>query len=264
MLPKKKSSLARSTTLLILTCALLGGALVWRDYKLGRLAQSEPNFVRSSERPRDKERVPISDDVRRKAGLFTTHSYCRMTRWLWTTRYTPGTRRVMKECHPKVQYPVWGRMLHNSTDQLVKAEQLRDRDTVFVPITAIETFVERILPSLTVSIVVISGQTWIVPPAKESAIQSLVRNPKIIRWFCQNLSVYGGSDPRHPKISPFPCEFSYLMPHTKINPFRNLTACIRIRWPGRHRMVYGQRIQMVQGGVSRNPSQSVCNRKVGM
>ena len=256
--------LARIRTIHFLIFALLGGALVWKDYKLGLpstlitqsepdfssapITQSEPIFVRSSERPRDNERrVPISEDLRRKAGLFTTHSYCRMTRWLWTEDYsrgrrreqrrkrrnTPDTKVVDKECCDKIQMPIWGRMLHNSTEQLEKAEQLRNRDTVFVPISAIETFVERILPNLTASIVVISGQTRLVPPANETAIQCLVRNPKVIRWFCQNLSVYGGSDPRHPKISPFPCEFSYLdylEASRKINLFRNLPACNRIRW----------------------------------
>jgi len=195
----------------ILICALLAGAMVWKDVQLGSSSAlitltelSEASFVPSSVRPRNNQRVPISEDVRRKAGLFTTHSYCRMTRWLWTTKNTPSTKKTDKECYDQLQKPFWGRSLHNSTEQLEKANQLRNRDTVFVPHSAIETFVERILPDLTASIVVISGQTRKVPPANESAIQVLVRNPKIIRWFCQNLPIHGGSDPRHPKISPFP------------------------------------------------------------
>lgn len=220
----------------ILLFVLLGGALVWTDEKqLSSKLITLPkpsNFVRRS-RQRDNKRVPIGEGVRRKAGIFTTHSYCRMTRWLWTEgrKNIPGTKLVDFECFEKLQKPE--RLLHNSTEQLQDATQLRNWDTVFVPHSAIETFVERILPNLTASIVVISGQTRQAPPANEKAIQNLLHHPKIIRWFCQNLSIYGGSNPRHSKISPFPCEFSDLMPNERSTRFQAYPNVIEMAWSTR-------------------------------
>jgi hypothetical protein len=145
--------------------------------------------------------IPIPPQLRKRAGILTTRSPCRMARWIYTLQNDEGTVGRDTEC---LWWPV-ERMLHNSSEQLLNSSQLAEGDTVFVPFTALRKFVDNILlDNVTVNIAIISGQTRVVPPANQSAIDQVVHHPRVLRWFCQNLPVYGGSNPHHPKVSPFP------------------------------------------------------------
>lgn len=149
-----------------------------------------------------KTHIPIDDNVRKKAGILTTHSLCRMSRWIYTIKNIEKMKLVDLECSAPPQ-PL-ERMLHNSSTQLMNATPLIEGDTIFVPFTALQNFVDDILVNLTVNVAVFSGQTRLVHPASNSAISKLIGHPKVMIWFCQNLPVYGGINPYHPKVSPFP------------------------------------------------------------
>jgi len=75
---------------------------------------------------------------------------------------------------------------------------------MYVQISSLDDFVEKVLDHLSTKVVVISGQWQNTPPARNDTIQRLLDNQYIMHWFCQNLPKYGGSNPYHPKISPFP------------------------------------------------------------
>ena len=67
-----------------------------------------------------------------------------------------------------------------------------------------QQFVHEILDGISSNIVIISGQTHHVPTVPNAIIGKLLNNTHVMKWFCQNLPVYGGEDTNHPKISPFP------------------------------------------------------------
>ncbi len=41
-------------------------------------------------------------------------------------------------------------------------------------------------------------------PVPNRAIFKLLNHTHVLKWFCQNLPMYGGANPFHPKIAPFP------------------------------------------------------------
>lgn len=134
----------------------------------------------------------ILPPTKRGGGLLTTHSGCRITRWVYT--HERGTRRLFRECRPP----------QPQNEQLRNSSQLRDNDTIFVPFTAIQQFVDEILDGISNDVVIISGQTHIVSKAPNAAIKKLLANDHVVHWFCQNLPVYGGENPYDDKVSPFP------------------------------------------------------------
>ena len=200
MVVKKKLGTSTRWTVTVRLLLLLLLFLFFEWYSDEHISSGE--FKHATPRlnnPLKRQIIPIDKELRNRAGILTTHSLCRMARWLYTENTDiPGTKLVDKECSIGLQPPY--RLLHNSSEQLLNSTQLKEKDTVFVPHSALKTFVDNILRNLTVDIVVISGQTRQAPPAVEVAIVTLLENPHITRWFCQNLPVYGGSNPYHPKI----------------------------------------------------------------
>ena len=155
-----------------------------------------------------KQRFQI---IRRGGGLLTTHSPCRISRWIYTNE--EGTERLFRECCP----PPTNKELDDTycrldkrqqqlpmNEQLTNATHLSENDTIFVPFTALPQFVNEILYKITTNIIIISGQTHIVDSVPNEIISKLLSSKHVIQWFCMNSSIYGGDNPTHPKISPFP------------------------------------------------------------
>ena len=134
--------------------------------------------------------VPKHQPVTYGGGLLTTHSSCRIARWLYLNE--EGTN----ECY--------GERALEPERQLNNASQLEDNDTIFVPFSAINRFLENIMGEIRCNVCIISGMTQHTPPVSNAYIGLLLSSPQLIRWFAQNLPIYGGEDPRHPKVSPWP------------------------------------------------------------
>lgn len=168
--------------------------------RFGFYTTSNIDIPSESSIPRQWQVIPIDPQTRKKAGILTTRSLCRMARWIYTLQNDEGI-------HPRDTECLWWpqeRMLHNSSEQLLNTSQLAEGDTVFVPFTALRKFVDNMLNNITVNIAVFSGQSRVVPPANQTAIDKIINHPHVLRWFCMNLPVYGGTNPHHPKVSPFP------------------------------------------------------------
>jgi hypothetical protein len=127
--------------------------------------------------------LPLS----RGGGILTVQSGCRMSRWIFNGR----------ECNWSSPQPTTSQLLRN-------ASQLGENDTIFIPFTEVERFVNTVLDQLTKNIVVISGDWQYVEPAPNRAIHKLLNHTHVLKWFCQNLPIYGGANLFHPKIAPFP------------------------------------------------------------
>lgn len=120
-------------------------------------------------------------------GILTVQSGCRMSRWIFKGR----------ECKWSSPQPRISQLLQNSS-------QLEEYDTIYVPFTEVERFVDDFLDGVSTNIVVISGDWQNVKPISNRAIHELLNHTHVIKWFCQNLPKYGGTNPYHPKIAPFP------------------------------------------------------------
>ena len=62
------------------------------------------------------------------------------------------------------------------------------------------------LDGISLNVVIISGltQNYVADTDHAQMIDRLLNYSHLIHQFCHNLSVYGGSNPHHPKVSPFP------------------------------------------------------------
>jgi hypothetical protein len=135
--------------------------------------------------------------------FLTTQSGCRMARWIYPT----GNRlEVFRDCEKHFA----GKLLNNM-------EQLEHNDTIYVTFTELEEFVYQKLDNITKDVVIISGQIQYSPVVPNHVIEKLLTNPHVMQWFCQNLPVYGGVDPFHPKISPFPYGLKEVSHNLKLN-----------------------------------------------
>lgn len=151
---------------------------------------------------RSRPRIPIAEHIRGKAGLFTTRSLCRMTRWIYR-----GRKRKTSLANRECTADAWLGMRESGerpSEKLRNASHVEEHDTIYVPHTALTQFVDEVLPRLAVRVVVISGQTTNVEPGPATAVGTLLDHPLVARWFCQNLPKYGGGRADHPKVRPFP------------------------------------------------------------
>jgi hypothetical protein len=110
-----------------------------------------------------------------------------MSRWIFHGR----------ECKWSSPQPQISQYLQNGS-------QLKENDTIYVPFTEVERFVNDILDDVSTAFVVISGDWQNVGPISNTAIGKLLNHSRVLKWFCQNLPKYGGVNPYHPKIAPFP------------------------------------------------------------
>lgn len=141
---------------------------------------------------------------RRGGGILTTHTACRISLWIWySTEGGSGKRKPSK----KKMGQVCDDIRHHGQrigHRLLDATLLRPNDTIFVPFTSLDDFVNAVLSQLTVDVVLISGHPFNVRPPSSTLIQQLIHHPHVVAWFCQNLPKYGGTDPYHNKVYPFP------------------------------------------------------------
>ena len=172
----------------IISCTLLNFMTLHRQHQLETL--SSIKVLDALHPPTAAAGRRSNPPTKRGGGLLTTHSGCRIAQWLYT--HEAGTRRLFREC------------LGSTRQQLENATQLYLTDTIFLPFTAIQQFTQEILDDISVDIVIISGQTHHVPTLSKDIIYKLINHKHVIHWFCQNLPIYGGSNPHHIKISPFP------------------------------------------------------------
>jgi hypothetical protein len=156
---------------------------------------SSTNFFESST---NRRMFSDPNEVHRLVALgpnfLTTKSGCRMARWFYPTTIREGKYR---DCRNK----------GNNKKMLFRTDQLHHNDTIYVTFAQLEEFVREMLPTITVDVVVLSGQIMKTPSdevVSNQTIKLLLDSPHVLHWFCQNLPLYGGEDPHHPKISPFP------------------------------------------------------------
>ena len=126
----------------------------------------------------------------RGGGILTVHSACRMARWVYK-----GDKQY--QCKMSLPQPKRSQILQN-------ASQFQENDTIYVPFTEVERFVNEVLDGVSTSIVVISGDLRNEPIFSNTAISKLLNHTHILKWFCQNLFKYGGVSAYHPKVAPFP------------------------------------------------------------
>jgi hypothetical protein len=142
---------------------------------------------------------------RRGGGVITVQSGCRMSKWVYFSPFYTFEWGCNRWSTPQ---PRINQLLHN-------ASQLEENDTVYVSLTEVERFVNDVLDAVSTNIIVISGDWYIVEPASNVAIYKLLTHPRVLKWFCQNLPKYGGANPFHPKIAPFPYGLKEGGPHTR-------------------------------------------------
>eukprot|EP00585_Thalassiosira_rotula_P024104 CAMPEP_0196255916 /NCGR_PEP_ID=MMETSP0913-20130531/55570_1 /TAXON_ID=49265 /ORGANISM="Thalassiosira rotula, Strain GSO102" /LENGTH=474 /DNA_ID=CAMNT_0041543403 /DNA_START=690 /DNA_END=2117 /DNA_ORIENTATION=+ len=78
---------------------------------------------------------------------------------------------------------------------------MKKNDTIYVPFSGMQKFVNEVLNDISVNVVIISGQTHKLPKLSENTLATLLNHPRVLFWFCQNLSIFGYP---HQKIRPFP------------------------------------------------------------
>ena len=139
--------------------------------------------------------------TKRGGGFMTTLSGCRIARYLYTIEDA-----TYHKANPKIQYPNWNECSKypRPQDELNGPIVGEGVQTIFVPITALDQFVDRILDMMFTDIVVISSRTWLSEGASNLTIQKLLNNTHVLHWFCTNLPILGGPNPHHHKISPWP------------------------------------------------------------
>ena len=129
--------------------------------------------------------------ITKRGGAFiTTHSGCRISKWI----YDDVESHSSFECNPNDI-----RQLTSNTMHLID-----DYDTIYIPFSKLVVFGDKVLDHLAVKVVIISGLWQNGGPNKNETIQRMLNNSNVVSWFCQNLPKYGGNDPYHKKIAPFP------------------------------------------------------------
>jgi hypothetical protein len=124
--------------------------------------------------------------------FLTTQTGCRIARWFYPTGHN---RKKYRDC---IHQPRSKRLTQE------RARKVKDYDTIYCVFTKLQEFVDTLLDEITSDVIIISGQIQYVPPVANGTIDKLLNNDHVLHWFCQNIPVYGGRNPRHPKISPFP------------------------------------------------------------
>jgi len=117
-------------------------------------------------------------------GFLTTHTGCRICKWVYSQE-----KYSYKECKDQ------------SPDHELRQQHLQENDTIYVPFSGMQKFVNKVLNDISVNVVIISGQTHKLPKLSENTLATLLNHPRVLFWFCQNLSIFGYP---HQKIRPFP------------------------------------------------------------
>jgi hypothetical protein len=125
--------------------------------------------------------------------FLTTSSGCRIARWVYST----ATRlKRFRDCMGTPPDRVLStRKTAGGTGMFTMEHQrstMQPYDTIYVVLNKLPQFVEDVLPTLNVEVVVISGQIHKVPEPSivRAAVRKLVNDPHVVHWFCQNLNLY--------------------------------------------------------------------------
>ena len=160
-------------------------------------------------------------------NFLTTTSGCRMASWVYTgPPYNPKDahgNQLYEDCSRIDPQPASKRFhafdaatttMTKTTSSAEKGSELviQPYDTVYVTLTKLNYFVMHVLPHIPSSnIVLITGQMHLVTDViPDSIVEEIIRSPKILHWFCQNLNVYVNTTKSsynmlpNPKIGPFP------------------------------------------------------------
>lgn len=123
--------------------------------------------------------------------MYRERSGCRIARWTYAVEKGSD---LISDCE-----------YHRGFSQeLQDPSQLKGNDTIYVPHTNLDQFVNEVLDRISSDVVVISGRTQNTEGGKPANIQRLLDSTRVLGWFCQNMELYGGDDLHHRKIHPFP------------------------------------------------------------
>lgn len=138
------------------------------------------------------EQAPLKKLVKR-ANLLTVFTGCSIATWSFNGR--KNNTDIHSDCQ---RYNGWGAYeKHRITNETVS--QIQAYDSIYVTITALDQFVESVLPYIETEFVLITGQNSYVPGGIPSSYyRRLIGHPRVVHWFLQNLSIYARG--RHPKV----------------------------------------------------------------
>ena len=205
-------------------------------------------YSASYQKLRPPNSMPIE---RRGGGILTTHTACRISMWHWYPQEREGRlgRKKDKVCDDLREHGQ--RVGHHLRDE--RMADVRHDDTIYIPFTSLERFAYTFLPNVTVDVVVISGHPFNVRPASDDAIRTLLDSPRVVAWFCQNLPKYGGDDPYHVKVHPFP--YGLNEKHNKLG-LAILPAYKRVLFEGLNRTTFDKKNDVGNDGRNDNNAKS--------
>lgn len=88
-------------------------------------------------------------------------------------------------------------VMHEVTNETVS--QVKQYDSIYVPIVSLERFAVNILPHIQNDFILMTGQKSLVPTFSRELFDTVVEHPRVVHWFLQNQAVYS-HDPHHPKV----------------------------------------------------------------
>ena len=143
------------------------------------------------------------DWIEKCCGNFiNTHTGCKVARYY----YLPDE---VKSPLPSISHrdcdgmPVHRKLLNPK-------RQLKENDTIYVNIIALEQFIDEVLDEISVNVVIICGQDHLVPETDFQRIEKLLKHERVLRFFRQNIPKqweYINETLRNEKLSPFPYGF---------------------------------------------------------
>jgi hypothetical protein len=152
---------------------------VWRLPPIN--ATHKPSFFRD---------LPF-DSFKHHGHILNVLSGCHMTAYVYTKAIS--TFRMVNDCAQDT-------IIEHR--QLTRKPVLQPYDTVYVPFVKLKRFVQNVLSSIKVPIVLISGQ-WFLHKFSNETFDAIINNTFIIRWFIHDLDFYA-KDPDHPKLNSWP------------------------------------------------------------
>lgn len=113
-----------------------------------------------------------------------------------------SSRGLLKSCDVHDPNPVSG----NSNMYKYNWRNLKSRAVVYVNGSAVNQFVEKVLPQISVPFVLVSGDSTVTIPSEslsKDQFKQLIEDSKLIHWFSQNAVV------NHPKLTVIPLGMDY-------------------------------------------------------
>jgi hypothetical protein len=134
------------------------------------------------------------DDFQRYGNILHVLSGCLMTAFVYVSAFSKYGR-LLDDC--SYDAVIKERRLNKFTLRL-----LQPYDTVYIPFLKLGHFVQMMLSSIDVPIVLILGQ-WQWEKFSNETFDAIINNSFIIRWFMHDLGSYA-KDPDHPKLNSWP------------------------------------------------------------